>query len=197
MTERWLLGVALFNLFVLAWESGSSGECAAGGPGSSSRGSPVRRRRPGVAALGISFSLELIVGVPFSLRRSWVPGWRSRSAAWQPESRSGDLVPPGGPRRPMGSGRRCSLVALVVVYMEALFRAARLQGLSAWDAWAFWVPKAKAIYFFGGLDAQFFSELPTVVSPALACARSLDVSLHGLAGCRQPAPAVLPSSAGS
>ena len=47
---------------------------------------------------------------------------------------------------------------LVVLYLEALFRAGRLAGLSAWDAWAFWVPKAKAIYFFGGLDEQFFRE---------------------------------------
>jgi hypothetical protein len=41
--------------------------------------------------------------------------------------------------------------------LEVLFRAARLQGLQAYDAWAFWVPKAKAIYFFGGLDHQVFT----------------------------------------
>ena len=44
----------------------------------------------------------------------------------------------------------------------------RLAGLSAWDAWAFWVPKAKAIYFFGGLDEQFFREL---ANPTLSAAR--------------------------
>ena len=43
--------------------------------------------------------------------------------------------------------------------LEAFFRAARLQSLQAFDAWAFWVPKAKAIYFFGGLDEQVFTTL--------------------------------------
>ena len=40
--------------------------------------------------------------------------------------------------------------ALVIVYFEALFRSGRLAGLFEWDGWAFWVPKAKAIYYFGG-----------------------------------------------
>jgi len=57
--------------------------------------------------------------------------------------------------------------ALVAVYLEALFRAGRLNALSAWDAWAFWVPKAKAIYFFGGLDEQFFRELPGATYPPI------------------------------
>jgi hypothetical protein len=48
-------------------------------------------------------------------------------------------------------------VALTGLLLEVLFRAARLQGLQAYDAWAFWVPKAKAIYFFGGLDHQVFT----------------------------------------
>ena len=48
-------------------------------------------------------------------------------------------------------------VALAGLLLEALFRAARLQSLQAYDAWAFWVPKAKAIYFFGGLDEQVFT----------------------------------------
>ena len=46
-------------------------------------------------------------------------------------------------------------------------RAGRLAGLSAWDAWAFWVPKAKAICFFGGLDEQFFRELANPTYPPL------------------------------
>ncbi|MGH3110377.1 MAG: hypothetical protein ACRDQT_05605, partial [Gaiellaceae bacterium] len=60
-----------------------------------------------------------------------------------------------------------ALAALVVVYLEALFRFGRLLGLYAWDAWSFWVPKAKAIYFFGGLDEQFFRELPNPTYPPL------------------------------
>ena len=60
-----------------------------------------------------------------------------------------------------------AFAALVVVYLEALFRAGRLAGLSAWDAWSFWVPKAKAIYYFDGLDEQFFRELPNATYPPL------------------------------
>ena len=48
-------------------------------------------------------------------------------------------------------------IALVGLLLEAFFRSARLQSLQAYDAWAFWVPKAKAIYFFGGLDEQVFT----------------------------------------
>ena len=66
------------------------------------------------------------------------------------------------------------------MYLEALFRAARLESLSAWDAWAFWVPKAKAIYYFGGLDAQFFSELPNSTYPPLLPA--LDASTFQFMG---------------
>jgi len=33
--------------------------------------------------------------------------------------------------------------------------------------WRFWVPKAKAIYYFGGLDHQFFTSLPGASYPPL------------------------------
>jgi hypothetical protein len=58
-------------------------------------------------------------------------------------------------------------VALVGLLLEAFFRAARLQSLQAFDAWAFWVPKAKAIYFFGGLDEQVFTTSPGPTYPPL------------------------------
>ena len=77
---------------------------------------------------------------------------------------------PAAPTEARGTGVGLVAVAfgaLIVVYLEALFRAGRLAGLSAWDAWAFWVPKAKAIYFFGGLDEQFFRELANPTYPPL------------------------------
>ena len=58
-------------------------------------------------------------------------------------------------------------IALTVLFVEALFRRARLSGLYNWDAWAFWVPKGKAIYFFGGLDEGFFTSLPGSSYPPL------------------------------
>jgi hypothetical protein len=57
--------------------------------------------------------------------------------------------------------------ALTIIYLEAQFRSGRLAGLYEFDAWAFWVPKAKAIYFFGGLDGQFFRDLPGQSYPPL------------------------------
>lgn len=58
-------------------------------------------------------------------------------------------------------------IALTGVALEALFRAARLSGLYWWDAWAFWIPKAKAIYYFGELDVSFFTTLPGSSYPPL------------------------------
>jgi len=58
-------------------------------------------------------------------------------------------------------------VALTGLMLEALFRSARLQSLQAYDAWAFWVPKGKAIYFFGGLDPQVFTTFPGPTYPPL------------------------------
>ena len=58
-------------------------------------------------------------------------------------------------------------IALTGLLLEALFRSARLQSLQAYDAWAFWVPKAKAIYFFGGLDHQVFTTFPGPTYPPL------------------------------
>ena len=79
-------------------------------------------------------------------------------------------------------------VALVGLLLEALFRAARLQSLQAFDAWAFWVPKAKALYFFEGLDEQVFTTsagptypplLPIVDAAAFHAMGSVDVvTLH-------------------
>ena len=42
--------------------------------------------------------------------------------------------------------------ALLFVYVEALFRRAKVEQPHDWDVWAFWLPKAKSIVYFGGLD---------------------------------------------
>jgi hypothetical protein len=41
---------------------------------------------------------------------------------------------------------------VLVAYLELLFLRARLAEPSRWDTWAFWVPKAKSIVYFDGLD---------------------------------------------
>lgn len=123
----------------------------------------------GVAAFGVVWTTLLVVGVPFgglaiavSLvalgAAGIVAGWRRRAT-----------VPRGLPR---ARGAPIVLVsaagiALAGLFLEALFRAARLQSLQAYDAWAFWVPKGKAIFFFGGLDEHLFTTTPNSMYPPL------------------------------
>ena len=126
----------------------------------------------GVAAFGTVWTLLLVVGVPFggwAIVLSLVCGTAAAGAA-------GVVL-----RRPRPSGfgdpdRHASSAMLLVtatgialtgLLLEALFRSARLQSLQAYDAWAFWVPKAKAIYFFGDLDHQVFTTFPGPTYPPL------------------------------
>lgn len=70
-------------------------------------------------------------------------------------------------RRPLpvraAAGRPQDLVVLVPIAVTAVllalfFRVARIQPMTSWDAWGFWTTKAKAIYFFGGLDPAIFRQ---------------------------------------
>ena len=122
----------------------------------------------GVAAVGVAWTLLLVVGVPFS-------GWLMLltpalfvSVGFVGGRRIGRQRPAfpslGRARVPIVAAVG---IALTVLFLEALFRRARLSGLYNWDAWAFWVPKGKAIYFFGGLDEGFFTSLPGSSYPPL------------------------------
>lgn len=51
-------------------------------------------------------------------------------------------------------------LAVVGLYLEALFRSARLEGLYSFDGWAFWVPRGKAIFYAGGFDPEVFAAVP-------------------------------------
>jgi hypothetical protein len=168
MTVRALVGLAAFNLFLF----GVGIATLAALRGWRSWPDLVRigglAYLLGVALMGVTLSIELILGIPFSFATIVLTGaalglaaaaLRRSLARWRPDlpdmrAQGVALVALAG-------------AALVVVYLEALFRSARLSPLSAWDAWAFWVPKAKAIYFFGGLDEQFFRELANPSYPPL------------------------------
>jgi hypothetical protein len=89
-----------------------------------------------------------------------------------------------GMRLPQGPEELAAtaLALLTLVLVLDFARAARLQPLVAWDAWAFWVPKAKAIFFFGGLDQQLFRTLPGPSYPLLVPALdAMDFRLMGSA----------------
>ncbi|MBA3433581.1 MAG: hypothetical protein H0U08_05770, partial [Actinobacteria bacterium] len=122
----------------------------------------------GIAGLGIALTFELVVGVPFSLLTVLLTGVALAGAGVLVGHRLGRPRPVLGTIRAERLGlAAAALAALVVVLLEALFRVGRLSGLYAFDAWSFWVPKAKAIYFFDGLDEQFFRELPNATYPPL------------------------------
>jgi hypothetical protein len=140
----------------------------------------------GVAAFGVVWTQLLVVGVPLG-------GWGVVLSLACGTSAAAFAAVLLGRQRPRGFGdpeRHASPFAVLVtaagvslsgLLLEALFRSARLQGLQAYDAWAFWVPKGKAIYFFGGLDEQVFTTFPGPTYPPLV--PILDAaSFHAMGG---------------
>lgn len=122
----------------------------------------------GVALVGVTLSIGLVVGVPFSFATVVLTSAGLAAAAVASKGLLARWRPPPPPSHMPGGGLvAVAFGTLIVVCLEAMFRAGRLAELSAWDAWAFWVPKAKAIYFFGGLDEQFFRELGNPTYPPL------------------------------
>ncbi len=126
----------------------------------------------GAAVFGILWTQLLVVGLPFS-------GLAVVATIVFGIAGGIGIGPRLGRPRPLRSGRgegrpststvlvTATGIALVGLLLEAFFRSARLQGLQAFDAWAFWVPKAKAIYFFGGLDEQVFTTAAGPTYPPL------------------------------
>jgi hypothetical protein len=123
----------------------------------------------GLTAFGVLWTVLLVAGLPFggiaivvSLAVLVVLGLTA-----------GRLRDVAGERR--GPSARATPILLVTaagialagLYLEALFRAARLSSLQAYDAWAFWVPKGNAIYSFGGLDDHVFTTTPNASYPPL------------------------------
>jgi hypothetical protein len=108
--------------------------------------------------VGVPLSLGLVIGLPLALAGTFAVAGHRR----------GRLVPRGGR---LDGGWQLVVTATGVaasgVLLEALFRPARLSGLYEFDGWAFWVPKGKAIYEFGGLDEGFFTTLPGAAYPPL------------------------------
>jgi hypothetical protein len=121
----------------------------------------------GVAAMGVTFVIELVLGLDLSLSTILLTGGGLVFLGALIGRRLGHRLP----RAKLGvasvSLKAAVFGGLAIVYAEALFRSGRLAGLYEFDGWAFWVPKAKAIYFFGGIDRQFFGELPGPSYPPL------------------------------
>ena len=123
----------------------------------------------GVAAFGALWTLLLVVDIPFggvAIVISLAGIAAAGAVAGRLRRRA---IPRGWPTAVTGPVVLVTAagLALAGLLLEAFLRSARLQSLQAYDAWAFWVPKAKAIYFFGGLDEQVFTTLPGPSYPPL------------------------------
>ena len=103
---------------------------------------------PAVVALALAVA-AIGTGVAVRLGRPW-PRQRAFASRREPLLLLGVLA-----------------AALSVVCLEAFYRVAHLQGPESFDGWAFWTAKAKAIYFFGGLDEHLFRTLPGATYPIL------------------------------
>ena len=128
----------------------------------------------GVAGFGIVWTQLLVVGIPFGGLAIVASLFGGTAVAVAVGVRAGRPYPRRFGAGESGSDRsHASLlvtatgIALVGLLLEAFFRSARLQSLQAFDAWAFWVPRAKAIYFFGGLDEQLFTTTANPTYPPL------------------------------
>jgi hypothetical protein len=122
----------------------------------------------GVASVGVLCVWQITVGLDLSIISIFVIGVliavASTIAGWRLGRRFPTMRWGVVPSVPIISAVFC---ALTTIYLEALFRSGRLAGLYEFDAWQFWVPKAKAIYLYGGLDDQFFRVLPNPTYPPL------------------------------
>jgi len=123
----------------------------------------------GLAAFGVLWTALLVAGVPFGvvvvvlslvvLTAAGLVAGRLRGAGFD------------GARPCLGAGPillvSAASVALAGMFLEALFRTARLSSLQEYDAWAFWVPKGLAIFYFDGLDVHVFTTTPNATYPPL------------------------------
>ena len=136
------------------------------------RPAPARRARVPARPRRVRRALDGAARRRRPVRRGRDRGVARRSRRGRRRRRPAPRAPPRARSRPSRRhSDRCSSrrpgIALAGLFLEALFRAARLQSLQEYDAWAFWVPKGKAIYFFDGLDAHVFTTTPNASYPPL------------------------------
>lgn len=146
----------------------------------------------GVAALVVALTLELVLGIPIGGVTIVATVLGLATAGALVGRRMGNRwlrLPLGGWRLPRLTLLGALFAASIAVYLQALFRSARLQPLAEWDAWWVWTLKAKALYFFGDLGGEAFVPsgpggayppgLPLLESAAFHAMGSADVvTLH-------------------
>lgn len=140
----------------------------------------------GVAVVGVEATLVLVggAGVPTSTVLALALGTAAATGGYaslrrRPFPRAGGFA-----RLRTDAAGIAGLAALGITaaLLAAFYRVARVNGMQAFDAFAFWIPKAKAIYFFGGLDETLFRTLPGPSYPLFVPAlQAMDFHLMGSA----------------
>jgi hypothetical protein len=168
MTARAIAGLVVYNLFLLAVGAG----ILWGLRGWRWWTEAVRLAGVayllGVASLMTLLTLELVLSIPINAVSIGASGVGLVALGVVVGRLRGHAAPglrPPGWRFPGLTLFGALFVAGIVVYFEALFRADRLSGITReWDSWAFWMPKAKSLYFFGKLEPSFLELLPQLPS---------------------------------
>jgi len=159
VTTRAILGLVIFNVFVLAVGAGALW----GTRGWRWWTDFVRLAGLayllGLSALMILTTFELVVGIPIGFLTILLTGAGLIVLGVIVGRRRGFTAPglrPPGWRVPGMSLFSALFVAGIVVYFEGLFRAQRLAGVGReWDSWANWLPKARELYVTGRLEPEF------------------------------------------
>ena len=145
MTVRAIAGVFAFNLFVLGVGAG----VLWGVRGWRWWTDFVRLAGVayflGVAGLMVLLTVELVLGIPVTAPGIGLTGLGLAAAGLGVGAARGQRRPalrPLGWRFPGLSLFAALFVGGIVVYLEGLFRADRLAGITReWDSWAFWMPR--------------------------------------------------------
>ena len=138
----------------------------------------------GLGLCGVAWTTLLVLGVPFTGFTVVGVIVFLAAVAVALGRRLGRALPEGRPTLPapgLALAVTATGIAATAVFYEALFRAGRLQGLQSYDGWAFWIPKAKAIFLLHGLDEQFFALLPGRSYPPLVPAVDA-AAFHAMGG---------------
>lgn len=114
----------------------------------------------GLSVLGIVWTCLLAVGLSFRLATVAATIGFVAAAGALVGRRRGFSLERGAPLASRAVIVTAAGIAVVGVYLEALFRSARLEGLYSFDGWAFWVPRGKAIFYTGGFDPELFAAVP-------------------------------------
>lgn len=122
----------------------------------------------GVAAVGLSFVQLSIVGIGPSRGVVLLVAAALAVAGGTLGARRGHLAGltvAGERARDPSAVVGVATAAAAAVVLAALLQYGWIKPLTAWDAWAVWVPKAMAIHFGGGVTVEYFAGLQAPTYP--------------------------------